>query len=41
MPGERARILMRYLDYAGVYLYHCHNLQHEDRGMMPNFAVDA
>jgi FtsP/CotA-like multicopper oxidase with cupredoxin domain len=40
MPGERATVLMRYLDYAGIYLYHCHNLEHEDGGMMRNFAID-
>jgi FtsP/CotA-like multicopper oxidase with cupredoxin domain len=41
MPGERARILMRYSDYTGLFLYHCHNLEHEDGGMMRNFSVDA
>lgn len=40
MPGERATVLMKYLDYAGLYLYHCHNLEHEDGGMMRNFAID-
>jgi FtsP/CotA-like multicopper oxidase with cupredoxin domain len=41
MPGERAKILMRYSDYTGLFLYHCHNLEHEDGGMMRNFAIDA
>jgi blue copper oxidase len=41
MPGEKATILMRFLDYPGTYLYHCHNLEHEDAGMMRNFRVDA
>lgn len=41
MPGERARILMRYTDFPGLYLYHCHNLEHEDRGMMRNFYIEA
>lgn len=40
MPGEKATILMRFLDYSGLYLYHCHNLEHEDAGMMRNFAID-
>jgi FtsP/CotA-like multicopper oxidase with cupredoxin domain len=40
MPGEKATILMRFLDYPGIYLYHCHNLEHEDAGMMRNFRVD-
>jgi FtsP/CotA-like multicopper oxidase with cupredoxin domain len=41
MPGERATILMRFLDYPGMYLYHCHNLEHEDAGMMRNFRIEA
>jgi FtsP/CotA-like multicopper oxidase with cupredoxin domain len=41
MPGEKAAVLMRFADYAGTYLYHCHNLEHEDAGMMRNFRVDA
>lgn len=40
MPGEKAQVLMRYADYPGLFLYHCHNLEHEDGGMMRNFAVD-
>jgi FtsP/CotA-like multicopper oxidase with cupredoxin domain len=41
MPGEKATVLMRFADYAGTYLYHCHNLEHEDAGMMRNFRVDS
>ncbi len=40
MPGEKAQVMMRYSDYPGLFLYHCHNLEHEDGGMMRNFAVD-
>ncbi len=25
----------------GLFVYHCHNLEHEDNGMMRNFRVDA
>ncbi|UCD82255.1 MAG: multicopper oxidase family protein [Desulfobacterales bacterium] len=39
MPGERVRLLMRFGDYPGLFLYHCHNLEHEDMGMMRNFLV--
>jgi FtsP/CotA-like multicopper oxidase with cupredoxin domain len=39
MPGERAKILIRFEDYAGRYLYHCHNLEHADAGMMRNLRV--
>ncbi|MFN7971912.1 MAG: multicopper oxidase domain-containing protein [Acidobacteriota bacterium] len=40
MPGETVRILLRYGDDAGKYVYHCHNLRHEDMGMMRNFRLD-
>jgi len=39
MPGERVRVLMKFSDYAGLYVYHCHNLEHEDMGMMRNYRV--
>jgi blue copper oxidase len=41
MPGERVRVLMRFADHAGLFLYHCHNLEHEDMGMMRNFRIQA
>ena len=39
MPGETARLLLRFEDFTGLYLYHCHNLEHEDLGMMRNYRV--
>ncbi len=39
MPGERVKVLVRFDGYPGMYLYHCHILEHEDQGMMRNFAV--
>ena len=39
MPGERVRILKRFDDYPGLFLQHCHNLEHEDAGMMRNVLV--
>jgi len=41
MPGERVKILLRFEDYEGLYLYHCHNLEHEDQGLMRNYRVQA
>ncbi len=41
MPGERVRILVRFADYAGLFLYHCHMLEHEDSGLMRNYRVVA
>ena len=39
LPGERVRILATFDAYRGVFLYHCHNLVHEDMGMMRNYSV--
>ncbi len=41
MPGMRAKILLRFEDFTGLFLYHCHNLEHEDMGMMRNYLVEA
>ncbi|MBL4819519.1 MAG: multicopper oxidase domain-containing protein [Gammaproteobacteria bacterium] len=41
-PGELVRIVMRFEDFAdpdNPYMYHCHILEHEDRGMMGQFLV--
>ena len=40
MPGERIRLLVRFADFPGLFLYHCHNLEHEDMGMMRNYLVE-
>jgi len=36
---ERVEIAVRFDSYTGVYLLHCHQLEHEDAGMMLNFEV--
>lgn len=41
MPGERVRLLMRFEKHVGLFIYHCHNLEHEDMGMMRNYVVRA
>ena len=41
MPGERVSVLLKFEDYTGLYLYHCHNLEHEDMGMMRNYEIRA
>jgi FtsP/CotA-like multicopper oxidase with cupredoxin domain len=40
MPGERVKLLIRFDDFKGEYLYHCHNLEHADAGMMRNLRVE-
>jgi len=41
LPGQRVKVLMKFEDHAGLYLYHCHILEHEDLGMMRNYRVEA
>jgi FtsP/CotA-like multicopper oxidase with cupredoxin domain len=36
---ETVRLIMRIGPYKGTYLIHCHNLEHEDHGMMLNYEV--
>jgi len=38
-PGQGATILARFSGYRGRYVFHCHNLEHEDMSMMANFEV--
>lgn len=38
-PNDRAELIMRFEDYLGIYMYHCHLLEHEDDGMMGQFEV--
>ncbi|SCN47731.1 Multicopper oxidase [methanotrophic endosymbiont of Bathymodiolus azoricus (Menez Gwen)] len=39
MPGEEIVIAKPFQDYKGLFLYHCHNLEHEDLGMMRQFYI--
>ena len=41
MPGDTVRIQVTFTQHPGLYLYHCHLLEHEDMGMMRNFRVTA
>ena len=38
-PGERVSVAAKFTDYTGVFMLHCHMLDHEDDGMMAQFAV--
>jgi FtsP/CotA-like multicopper oxidase with cupredoxin domain len=38
LPDERVDVLLRF-EHRGLFLLHCHNLEHEDHGMMLNFEV--
>lgn len=40
MPGERVRLLVHFGERTGLFLYHCHMLEHEDSGLMRNYLVE-
>ena len=37
-PGERIRLIISFTQ-PGIFMYHCHVLEHEDAGMMGQFEV--
>ncbi len=39
MPGEQVRVLLHF-DFPDLFLFHCHNLEHEDLGMMRNYRAE-
>ena len=40
LPGETVKIAVAFTAQRGLFLLHCHNLEHEDAGMMTNFMVE-
>jgi len=38
-PGETVELVLRFERHAGLYVLHCHNLEHQDAGMMLNLEV--
>jgi FtsP/CotA-like multicopper oxidase with cupredoxin domain len=40
MPMEKVKIIKPFQDFKGLFVYHCHNLEHEDMGMMREFSVE-
>jgi FtsP/CotA-like multicopper oxidase with cupredoxin domain len=38
-PGDTVTVAAKFTDYTGVFMIHCHMLNHEDDGMMAQFAV--
>src|SRR5699024_5714997 len=36
---ETVRVLTKFDAPKGLYVFHCHNLEHEDNGMMANFEI--
>jgi FtsP/CotA-like multicopper oxidase with cupredoxin domain len=40
-PAEYADVAVRFTEHAGRFMVHCHNLEHEDMGMMAAFETVA
>jgi hypothetical protein len=38
-PGETVEVKLRFTDFTGKYVFHCHILEHEDDGMMSQLNV--
>ena len=38
-PGNQARLFIRFRDFTGRYVMHCHNMMHEDHAMMIWFEI--
>lgn len=38
-PNDVAEVFMRFRDYPGRFVFHCHNVEHEDVRMMGQFRV--
>ncbi|MBP2028739.1 FtsP/CotA-like multicopper oxidase with cupredoxin domain [Acetoanaerobium pronyense] len=38
-PAETVKVIMQFTK-PGLFMYHCHNLEHEDAGMMGQFKVE-
>jgi FtsP/CotA-like multicopper oxidase with cupredoxin domain len=39
MPGEKVKVIVPFNGYTGKFVFHCHNLEHEETGMMGQFQV--
>ena len=40
-PNEEVRVFLRFRDFTGKYMMHCHNLIHEDHAMMIRWDIVA
>jgi FtsP/CotA-like multicopper oxidase with cupredoxin domain len=39
IPGEVLEVKLKFTDHVGMYMLHCHMVEHEDDGMMTQFEV--
>ena len=40
-PAEIVDVAVRFSDHAGRFVFHCHNLEHEDMAMMATIRTVA
>lgn len=40
-PSETVEIFVKFRTFDGRYVFHCHNIEHEDLSMMAAFNIDA
>jgi FtsP/CotA-like multicopper oxidase with cupredoxin domain len=38
-PDEEVKIFIRFRDFTGKYVMHCHNVVHEDHAMMIRYDI--
>lgn len=39
MPGETVKVIVPFANNTGKFVFHCHNLEHEDDGMMLQYQL--
>ncbi len=39
MPGETVKVIVPFENLSGKFVFHCHNLEHEDDGMMLQYQL--
>jgi FtsP/CotA-like multicopper oxidase with cupredoxin domain len=37
--GESVDVFLKFRDYSGPFVFHCHNIEHEDMAMMARFDI--
>ena len=37
--GENVDVFLKFRDYSGPFVFHCHNIEHEDMAMMARFDI--
>jgi len=39
LPGEKVKLIIPFGSFPGKFVFHCHNLEHEDDGMMLQYLI--